>query len=274
MDWAGRVGDTWAAEWRRTDRSLADLSRHLDAAIAAVAPHRGGALDIGCGAGATSLALHAARPAMEITGVDLSPELVAVAQARAEGEAAGPVRFHCQDALDLAARDGPFDLFVSRHGVMFFSDPVAAFRALRDAASPDATLVFSCFDERGRNGFATLADIVTGQEPPVLKGYAPGPFAFADFHQVATWLEQAGWTLGAAARVAFDYRVGQGDDPVADAVAFLSRIGPAARAIADAEPEERRRIVDALAALLSDYRMGDQVVLPASAWIWRAHAGG
>ena len=273
MDWAGRVGDVWAAEWRRTDRSLADLSRHLNAAIAAAAPSRGRALDIGCGAGATSLALHAARPDLDITGVDLSSGLVAVAQERAEGEAADRLRFRCGDALELATREGPFDLFVSRHGVMFFADPVAAFTSLRNAASPDATLVFSCFDERGRNGFATLADGVTGQAPPVARGYVPGPFAFADFHQVATWLEQAGWTLGAAARVGFDYVVGQGEDPVADAVAFLSRIGPAARAMTDAAPDERQRIADALEAALSDYRLDDQVALPASAWIWRAHAG-
>jgi len=32
-DWTGRVGHVWAAEWRRTDRSFADLARHLDAAI-------------------------------------------------------------------------------------------------------------------------------------------------------------------------------------------------------------------------------------------------
>lgn len=54
QDWQGRVGDVWAAEWQRTERSFADLARHLDKAIAGVAPNRGRALDIGSGAGSTS----------------------------------------------------------------------------------------------------------------------------------------------------------------------------------------------------------------------------
>ena len=81
-DWTGRVGHVWAAEWRRTDRSFADLARHLDAAIVHVAPDTGQALDIGCGAGTTSLALAEARPKLAITGIDLSDELVAIARQR------------------------------------------------------------------------------------------------------------------------------------------------------------------------------------------------
>jgi 2-polyprenyl-3-methyl-5-hydroxy-6-metoxy-1,4-benzoquinol methylase len=277
QDWSGRVGDVWAAEWQRTDRSFADLAPHLNAAIAAVAPHRGKALDIGCGAGATGLALHGARPDLDIIGVDLSAGLVGVARRRAADREAvageGSLSFQFDDALALAAREAPFDLFLSRHGVMFFSDPVAAFAALRRAASDSATLIFSCFDARGHNGFATLADAITGQVPVSSDAYQPGPFAFADSHAVADWLEQAGWTPGAAARISFDYVIGQGDAPLADAVEFLSRIGPAARAIGDAPPEERARITTALEQALGDYRIEDRIALPASAWIWRAHAG-
>ncbi|MDG6745590.1 hypothetical protein QCF01_14455, partial [Staphylococcus aureus] len=75
-----------------------------------------------------------------------------------------------------------------------------------------------------------------------------------------------------AARVSFDYVAGQGNDPVEDALSFLSRIGPAARAMAAAEPEERVRITSALREILLAYRNDDRVILPASAWIWRASA--
>jgi len=274
MDWRGRVGDVWAAEWRRTDRSLADLSRQLDAAIASVAPERGHALDIGCGAGATSLALRTARPGLRVTGVDLSAELVAVAQARA-GDAAGHgLYFRCGDALTMAATEGPFDLLCSRHGVMFFPDPVEALTTLRHAACEGARLVFSCFAERAANGFATLADAVIGIAPPQDEGYAPGPFAFADMNQVGAWLMESGWQADNAARVPFDYVVGEGDDPVEDALSFLSQIGPAARALAQAAPDERRRMETALREALLRYRTGDRIALPASAWIWRAVAHG
>ena len=275
LDWSGRVGDVWAEQWRRTERSFTHLTAHLDAAIAAVAPRRGRALDIGCGVGSTGLALRAARPELDVVGVDLSPEMLALAGTRAvdvEGRG-GALRFVCGDAVSVAASEGPFDLFVSRHGVMFFPDPVAAFTGLRAAASPGAAMVFSCFDERARNGFATLADEAVGHSPAPAAGYEPGPFAFADSHRVGAWLEQAGWALEVAARVDFEYVVGQGAAPIEDAVDFLSRIGPAARAMATAAPDERARIAAALHEGLSHHRTGDQVALPASAWIWRVRAG-
>jgi len=34
QEWQGRVGQNWAAEWERTDRSFAALTPHLLAAIA------------------------------------------------------------------------------------------------------------------------------------------------------------------------------------------------------------------------------------------------
>ena len=82
-EWTGPVGDVWSREWRRTDRSFAELDPVLDAAIAAAAPDSGRALDIGCGAGRTSLALVASRPSLSVTGLDLSPALIAIARERA-----------------------------------------------------------------------------------------------------------------------------------------------------------------------------------------------
>ncbi len=273
MDWQGRVGDVWAAEWRRTDRSLADLSRHLDAAIATVAPEQGHALDIGSGAGATSLALRAARPGLRVTGADLSPGLVERARTRAHGRGGDAPHFICDDALVVAEREGPFDLFVSRHGVMFFPDPVAAFTRLRSTARDGAAMVFSCFDDRTRNAFATVADEALETLPAPVMGYQPGPFALADRDEVEDLLTRSGWHTEIATQASFDYVTGEGDDPVEDALSFLSRIGPAARGLAEAGADERARIEERLRAALSRYRVGDQVTLPASAWIWHLRAG-
>ena len=82
-DWAGAVGDVWADEWQRTDRGFAAMTSHLDAAILAAAPQQGRAIDIGCGAGGTSIALAKARPGLTVTGIDLSSALVDTARSRA-----------------------------------------------------------------------------------------------------------------------------------------------------------------------------------------------
>ena len=263
-EWRTRVGDVWAAEWRRTDRSFAGVSLHLDAAIRAAAPDSGTALDLGCGAGSTALALAAARPDLAVHGVDLSPALVAVARARGLDAQVG-------DAIEAAEALRP-DLLVSRHGVMFFADPHAAFARLRAAAAPGAPLVFSCFRARALNPWAgDLVAEVTGTRPADPPGYAPGPFGFADHGFVADLLARSGWAHAAADPVDVLYTAGEGDDPVADAAQFLTRIGPLAAAIAAAPDPARLRI--RLADVMTTYRADTAVRFPAAAWIWRAQAG-
>lgn len=269
-DWAGQVGGTWAAEWQRTDRSFAGLAPHLDAAILAAAPDRGRALDIGCGAGSTSLALAAARPGLAVTGADLSTALLAVARER--GAALANLDFVEGDVLDTASDLAPIDLMVSRHGVMFFADPVAAFATLRAAAAPDARLVFTCFRQPQDNAWVAAAVMaITGSPPPPSSG-APGPFAFADQARVADLLAAAGWRDAKATPIDYRYRAGQGADPVADAVGFFSRIGPAAPLLRDLPASERGAAVARLAATCADHRAGDAVDFPAAAWLWTARA--
>ena len=144
-EWQGKTGDAWAEEWRRTDRTLAPLNEALVARALPLEPRR--ILDIGCGAGATSFALADALPGTEVTGLDLSGALVAAAQGRIGNRP--NVRFAEGDAARWTPDGGRFDLVVSRHGVMFFEDPVAAFTHLHSLA-PAGRLLFSCFRSRGR----------------------------------------------------------------------------------------------------------------------------
>jgi len=282
-DWIGRVGEVWADEWRRTDRAFAGLSSSLDAAIAGAAPNgRFRALDIGCGAGGTSLALARTRPEAAVIGIDLSAPMVSIARQRAatgegemgrgvapDGNAAGTTTFLAGDALALATDHAPFDLLYSRHGVMFFDDPVAAFTSLRSAAAPGATLIFSCFRDWSLNTFASAVSTAIGGTPPPA---GPGPFAFADEAHVAAILRSAGWQAARATEVDFAYRVGAGDDPVTDALAFLQRIGPAASRIRGAAPEDRADLIERLTGVIARYRSGSTVDFPAAAWIWTARA--
>lgn len=271
-EWAGAVGDAWAAEWRRTDRSFSGLAVHLDALIAEVAtPDVATALDIGCGAGATSIALATARPGLRVTGIDLSPDLIAVARER--GAALPNLGFE-QGAVEAVAAGGPpIDLFVSRHGVMFFPDPLAAFRALRVAASPGAQLVFSCFRAARLNPWAAeIVAAILGGPPPPPADYAPSPFAFADPAFVRSLLTDAGWHPSEPVPVDFAYRAGEGPDPVADALSFFGRIGPAAPALRAASPAERAAMLDRIAHVVERYRAHTTVDFPAAAWLWSATA--
>ena len=269
FDWTGRIGDVWAEEWRRTDRSFANLTPHLNAAIlAAAVPQTAKVIDIGCGAGATTLATAQALPNATVTGIDLSPNLIETARQRAADQ--GNAQFECADITVAATHHAPVDLYVSRHGVMFFADPVAAFATLAAAAAPNATVVFSCFAERAANRWATETIAATGGDADAPATTAPGPFAFADPSHVAAILANAGWHPAPPSRIDFAYRAGGGPDPVTDAVDYFRRIGPAASAIRNAAPAERARHIARLTQVCDRHRVGDTVEFPAVAWIWTA----
>lgn len=266
FDWQGKVGDVWAAEWRRTDRSFAELTTHLQTAILAVAPERGHAVDIGCGAGETAIGLARAKPDIAITGIDLSADLLDTARLRAAS--VDNVKFIQGDAVAGAAECAPVELYISRHGVMFFDNPVAAFTAFRTAASPYGRMIFSCFRDWTLNGFAYEISRLADNVAP--KAGSPGPFAFAEKDKVARILADSGWKNVEAEAVDFAYVAGEGDDSVGDAVSFMRRIGPASRAIAEAAGDRQPALIDGLRRLCEEHRQGNRVLFPAAAWIWSA----
>lgn len=268
-EWTGRVGDVWAEEQRRTDRTFEPVDDALvataAAAVAGITAPR--ILDIGCGAGTTSFSLAARLPGAASTGIDLSPALVKAASARAVDQPR--CRFEQADAT-LWSGACDFDLLVSRHGVMFFEDPIAAFIHLRTLAKEGGRLVFSCFRSAKENHWASaLAHLMPGGPGDP---HAPGPFAFADRDRVAGILSQAGWRSAEAVPLNFGYVAGAGDDPVADANDFFRRIGPVSRAIRELDEAGRERLRVGLDEQVRAHHDGDRVSFPAAVWIWSAHA--
>lgn len=263
-DWEGRVGRKWAEEWRRTDRSFAGLTDRLLGR--ASARPLGRVLDVGCGAGEISLALARGHAQAEVIGLDISEELIEVARDRAA---------HLENATFLVAdastwRGSQFapDLVVSRHGVMFFGDPVAAFANLAKGSAPNARLVFSCFRDRSENPWA---EKVAALLPPgsVIEAApdAPGPFAFSDRDRVQDILERAGWSEVSFEAVDFAYVAGTGEDAVEDAVSYFQSIGPAARAAAGLPDDLHRAFTDKLRRFVTASAQGALVAFPGAAWI-------
>jgi SAM-dependent methyltransferase len=264
-DWQGKVGASWAAEWRRTDRSFAALNAALVDRVASRAPANARILDVGCGAGATSIALAERLPRAQIFGIDLSDDLVAVALARADGLA----RFEQADASQWTSSDFSPDLLVSRHGVMFFDDPVRAMGHLLGVVEPGGQMVFSCFRDRSENDWANEVMALLPSPPP-FDPHAPGPFAFADQARVTAILAEAGWADIAAEPLDLAYVAGAGDNPVDDAVDFFSRIGPAAPVIRALQGEARDAFLAGLVAMARKYLRDGPVSFTAAVWIWTA----
>ena len=142
-----------APGWRRKsalDQMFAPFDDLLADGIA-----EGRMLDVGCGTGSTTLAL--ARRHAECVGIDPSGPMIAAARARLDREGAA-ARFIEADAQTHAFDAAGFDAVISRFGVMFFTDPVAAFANLRRATRPGGRLRFAAWRGAAENPFMTVAE--------------------------------------------------------------------------------------------------------------------
>jgi SAM-dependent methyltransferase len=266
--WNTTGGHTWAESAEPMDRQLAPLGR---AAMAALGPLPGEhILDVGCGAGQTSLDLgRAVEPGGEVVGIDLSEPMLAVARRRAAGRTG--VRFEAGDAQTFPFAPGAFDAAYSRFGVMFFADPVAAFANLRRALKPGGRLAFACWRTPEENAAFTVpmraAAPYVPSPPPARDPDAPGPFAFASEERVRGILAAAGFD---AVRVApHDEAVSTGD--LDAAVAMALRVGLLGRVLAD-QPALREVVTPPVRDALAAYAGPDGVRFDAAIWLVTARS--
>jgi SAM-dependent methyltransferase len=264
--WNDQTGRTWAELQVLLDQQLAPLGKRAMDALGVRPGQR--VLDIGCGCGDTSLSLAArVAPGGAVVGVDLSLPMLDVARGRAAD--LGHVTFLQADA-QVAAFGAPFDAAFSRFGVMFFADPVAAFRHIRAALRPGGRLGFVCWRLPAENVWMTApldAALRHVPAPAPDDPDAPGPFAFARADRVRAILSDAGF-----ARVQIepcDMEIGGFD--LETALRLALRVGPLSRLLREAgsRPEG---IVESVKDVLRGYLTPSGVLMPSASWIVTAEA--
>jgi SAM-dependent methyltransferase len=152
-------------------------------------------LDLASGTGepAISLALRVGA-AGHVTALDLSAELLEIAEKRAV--ARGLKNFSTQraDAHSLPFPDHSFDLATSRFGVMFFRDPVTALGELRRVLRSGARACFLAWGPFDQPYWRSTMGVVHRRVGgPLLPPDGPNPFRFAETGSLSAVLRSAGF---------------------------------------------------------------------------------
>ncbi|HJW33485.1 MAG TPA: methyltransferase domain-containing protein [Holophagaceae bacterium] len=234
---------TWAAgDYDRIARGIVGVAEHV---VRVAGPRPGErVLDLACGTGNTALAARAR--GAEVTGLDLTPELLEVARRRAREAGWNDIRWIEGDAETLPFPEGSFDVLLSSCGVMFAPDQARVAAELARVARPGARLVLQAWTAEG--GVGRMFGVVRRHVPP--PPGAVSPFTWGDPEAVRRLL--------APAFGAFHFEAGDcpefADTPEAVADLFLEAYGPTRMAHTALDPVGADALRTDLRTLFEGYR--------------------
>ncbi|MDT5025075.1 MAG: hypothetical protein QOE61_1501 [Micromonosporaceae bacterium] len=261
--WNGHEGVHWAENADSYDAMAAGINDPLFEA--AGIDERDRVLDIGCGTGWPTR--EAARRASrgDVTGIDISAPMLARARAVAAEEGLTNVTFVQGDAQVHPFPAASYDLAISRGGVMFFGDHVAAFTNIRQALRPGGRLVFAGPQPGGSSSsdhaqaFAALGPLMRGPSPA-----GRGMGSLTDPARIQEILTAAEFADVSIAPVEVPVVWGRDAD---DAVDFYFATGPVRHNLAEVAPATVERVRDEVRSALRKYETPEGVRLRGGIWL-------
>ena len=264
--WNGNGGKNWISRETRLESSLKVFGQQaIDAG--GISPGQR-ILDIGFGCGETTIELaQKVGPQGRVHGVDISVAMVEAAETKAVKSGTSNVSFECSDAQTKTFPADHYDLVFSRFGVMFFDDPIGAFKNIYTSLKPGGRLAFICWAPRDQNAWVGLPLQVVAKHlslpaPPAID--EPGPFSLSEGPRVSGILGAAGFANISVEPFQTPFVLG-GD--VDEALSFLMQLAPSGSAINNAEADEETRVQIALdmAELLKSHESDKGVCMSAAA---------
>ena len=264
--WNDVAGRNWAARQETWDVTLAPIG---DAALERAGIATGQwVIDIGCGAGATTVELaRRVGPQGRVLGIDVSKPMLARARERTRDMP--QVEMLEADAGAHIFESGRYDQLFSRLGVMFFPDPIKAFANLHAALKPSGRLAFVCFRPPQLNPFFTVplrAATEFVPPPPKMGPEDPGPFAFADDARVRRILDAAGFRDVRLEPVDLSLDVGSGKG-LEEAMINVTELGPASRVLRGQPADLVAKATAAIRKELIAVEKDGQILLDVALWV-------
>jgi len=262
--WASAAGMKWIEHEHALDTAMAGmLELMLDAAD--IKPFEQ-IIDIGCGTGASTLSAAHNVPQGEVLGVDISAPLLDRARLRAKEEDIRNASFLLADAQNYSFNQQKFDLLISRIGMSFFNNPVAAFKNLANALNTNGRMVFVSWAPVSKNPWFYLPKQAAEERLGILPKTAPnapGPTAFQHCEHVLQLMKNAGLSKINAKAIEITLTPPDGASGAAKAA---SRVGPAARIMKafNGTKSDEKAIEASVERSFAVYKEGPSVLIPAT----------
>ena len=261
----------WVREARRSDGT----SGRFGEAMLDAAELRDGlrVLDVGCGAGSTTVeAAWRVAPGTAV-GVDVSGPALALASKRAADAECDNVQFIEADAQTYAFEPATFDAVISRFGTMFFEDSTEAFANLRRALRPSGRLAIVAWQGPFENEWTAVAVRVAiavfGRPPDLGAPRTPGPFAFADGDHFRSVVTSAGFHRVELESLTRPMVMGTDVEDVVGMVAAT----PQSKCLFAGQPEERiQAALEGLRTGFAPFAKPEGVVMSGKAWLLTARS--
>jgi len=268
--WNEVAGPRWVGRAGLQEARNIEVAQLLQQAAAPQPGER--VLDVGCGTGATAIPFAAAvAPAGHVTGIDISEPMLGQARQNIAKADAGNITLVLADAQVHRFPPDSFDLLISRFGVMFFADPVAAFTNLCAGLRRGGRLCMAVWASMAENVHWQIPfDIAVKHlgAPAPTDPHEPGPMAFRDPAYLRGILDKAGFSAIDIAPQRFEI-AGQNAWSEAEHAALF---GPAWRLMEEKQASEaaRQAIVAETAAAFAPYVAPAGLRLPGTILVAKA----
>lgn len=258
--WSDIAGPKWAAEQAYMDKVFGLYDQAL--LEAATAGPGSQLVDVGCGCGASTLLAAQRSPQAQVLALDLSPAMLEVAKQRAATAGLDNIIFRLCDAATEPVPSNSIDRILSRFGVMFFTDPAAAFRHFRGWLKNDGRMDFIVWGPFSENAWLAEPTAVVHACLPQEQPPTPLPFSLGSKQMRDDLWAAVGLRETACER--FDQPLRMPGD-LQQLVTFYTGRGPIAAALSAAASDARQEALAALQTYVSQRHDGTGITAAAVA---------
>ena len=266
--WSGKGGDIWVERQNAMDTMLSHLG---EAALNKLNLNEGeNVLDIGCGCGHTTLNIaKRISPDGQVTGLDISEPMLKRAKESANEMFISNASFNCVDVQTDDIGEEVYSAAFSRFGVMFFEDPIAAFRNINKSLITGASLSFVCWQSPALNPWQSLfieavKKYVDLPSPPPR---SPSPFAFMESEYVSSILEESNFQNIKIEGHEAEVNMFSGRS-LSDSVKDYISINPVVSGmLKDSTEQEKTEIINSAIEAFSPYYSAKGLMFPSATWL-------